>query len=75
MQVLRQAAWERDRGVCQRCFLQVGSEAWQLSHRRGKRMWGDHLENVQVEHEKCHREFHQYGPTGLKPVKKKERAQ
>lgn len=52
---LREAAWQRDKGICQRCFLPCNPNDWDLAHRRGKRMWGDSLENVQVEHRFCHR--------------------
>ena len=75
MSALWEAAWERDEGVCQRCLLPVLPEEGVLSHRKGKRMWGDHLDNVQIEHDACHKRFHANGPTLEKPCKAKERAQ
>lgn len=75
MSALRKAAFERDGGICQYCFLPCSETGWDLAHVRGKRMWGDRLDNVRVKHERCHRIIeHAYGPSGIKPCKKKERA-
>jgi hypothetical protein len=55
MSELREAAFQRDGGICQHCFLPCGEDTWDLAHVRGKRMWGDRLDNVRIKHKYCHR--------------------
>ncbi len=76
---LRHQCWMRDKGICQRCkkptyfgLYQEHDDSFHMAHRRGKRMWGDSLEQVQTECGRCHRKWHLYGPTMKKPVPKKD---
>jgi nitrate/TMAO reductase-like tetraheme cytochrome c subunit len=55
MTALRDAAYERDCGRCINCGTPVRREEFDLSHARGKRMWGDSVENVRVKCMRCHR--------------------
>lgn len=55
MAELRAACFDRDRGICQACFLPVDPNDWDMAHVRGKRMWGDGLDNVRTKHPHCHR--------------------
>jgi hypothetical protein len=75
---LRADCYRRDFGICQKCgratdwdASQESDNAYHMAHRRGKRMWGDHLDQVEVECGACHRKFHAYGPTMEKPCKPK----
>lgn len=45
-----------------------------LAHIKGKRMWGDSIENTQTECGKCHRAYHLCGPSRTKIVPAKERS-
>jgi hypothetical protein len=54
MAELRKAAWERDGGICQGCFMPCGEDEWHLAHIRGKRNFGDDISNVRVKHIHCH---------------------
>lgn len=51
---LRRQCFERDKGICQVCMQPVHPDAWHMAHVRGKRMWGDSLENVKTTHPHCH---------------------
>jgi 5-methylcytosine-specific restriction endonuclease McrA len=65
LQALRLACWERDKSLCQHCgvrtlfdFPQEHPLAFHMAHRRGKRMWGDSLDNVHTLCGDCHRDAH-----------------
>lgn len=71
---LRADCFRRDFGICQKCrrvtdwdASQESDNAYHVAHRRGKRMWGDHLDQVEVECGACHRKFHSFGPSMEKP--------
>jgi hypothetical protein len=77
---LRFACYERDKAICQRCghmtfnrLPQEHDESYHMAHRKGKRMFGDSLDNVQTECGACHRRYHVYGPSMEKPVPAKVR--
>lgn len=81
LEALRMDCWRRDHGKCQKCDCitnpfapQEWPNSYHMSHKRGKRMWGDTLENVEVLCGSCHRRFHACGPSFEKPIKAKERA-
>lgn len=42
-----------------------------LAHKKGKRMWGDSIQNTQTECGACHRAYHQNGPSRQKIVPSK----
>jgi 5-methylcytosine-specific restriction endonuclease McrA len=72
---LREECLERDSGICQACGKLVNptlsdrcDDSFHLAHKRGKRMWGDSLDNVEVNCGKCHGTFHAYGKSMQKPV-------
>lgn len=71
MAELRDAVYLRDNGRCQMCGKWCGEGDWDLSHKRGKRMWGDSLETTEVACKTCHQIFHSYGKTMTKPCPKK----
>jgi 5-methylcytosine-specific restriction endonuclease McrA len=73
MSNLRHESWEEKDSLCFYCKLPCGFEAGDLAHIRNKRMWGDTKENTAPAHKECHRKFHAYGPSGVKPVPAKER--
>lgn len=59
MTQLREAVWARDCGLCCFCGLPVDFETGQMAHLRGKRMWGDDIDNVRgPSHARCHGESH-----------------
>jgi 5-methylcytosine-specific restriction endonuclease McrA len=75
---LRDDCFLRDAGICQKCGNQTDPDAphendnaYHMAHRKGKRMWGDHLDQVEVECGACHRKFHAYGPSMIKPCNPK----
>jgi len=77
---LRISAYERDGHRCVRCgrtvFPDMDQEqngSMHLSHKRGKRMWGDSLDQVETYCGYCHRTFHNYGPSMEKPCPPKYR--
>lgn len=79
MRKLRDACFERDRGICQNCGCMVDpyapmhfSTAMHLAHKRNKRMWGDSLDQVACWCQRCHSRYHAWGPTMQKPVPAKE---
>ena len=74
MAELRQAAWERDKGICQFCFTPANPANWQLAHKRAKRRHGDDIHNVHVSHPICHHLSHVYGATMTKPCPPKNNA-
>ena len=72
---LRADCYRRDHGICQKCGRMTDWEADQesdnsfhMAHRRGKRMWGDHINQVEVECGGCHRKFHNLGAVDAKAV-------
>lgn len=68
-EALYELIWERDKGICQACFLPCRRDDWDPAHARNKRMWGDDPSNIRVKHKRCHRVIeHCYGPSGIKPV-------
>lgn len=83
MEELRRACFERDGYRCQalkypvcvhgdvligiKCLRPVTWENGHMAHKRNKRMWGDSLDQVQTECDQCHGEYHQYGPSRIKP--------
>lgn len=78
---LRQECLDRDKGRCVVCGKMVDpslppehDDSFHMAHRRGKRMWGDHIDQVDTNCGRCHRKFHAFGPSMTKPVPKKERA-
>jgi hypothetical protein len=75
MSALREESWEGRGALCFYCGHHCPEFSGELAHIRGKRMWGDNKENVSPAHKECHQQFHAYGPTGIKPVPKKEGAQ
>jgi 5-methylcytosine-specific restriction endonuclease McrA len=81
MDELRQAVYTRDLGLCQRCGITTifgAPEEWDnsfhLAHRKGKRMWGDSLETTEINCGKCHRRFHNFGPSMEKPCPPKPKS-
>jgi len=65
LKALRLACFERDRGLCitfgQPTLFGAPHEwpnSFHMAHRRGKRMWGDHLGQVDTQCGACHRESH-----------------
>jgi 5-methylcytosine-specific restriction endonuclease McrA len=76
---LRERCFLRDGGKCRACEREVSDDvpAWHdakyhMSHVKAKRMGGDSLANVETLCHKCHRTQHSWGPSGAKPVPKKE---
>jgi 5-methylcytosine-specific restriction endonuclease McrA len=74
LELLRMKCWERDKGLCQRCGqftdpdkFHTASDSYHMAHKRGKRMWGDSLDQVETFCGDCHRRFHNFGPTMQKP--------
>ena len=79
--VLREACFERDRGICVRCGIPLRLErghwnSMEMAHLRGKRNWGDSLDNVRALcgpwANGCHRTEHIFGKTLTKPVPPKD---
>jgi 5-methylcytosine-specific restriction endonuclease McrA len=66
LEALRRACWTRDRGICQECGVSTFWEArydtdpmaYEMAHRRNKRMYGDSLENTRCLCKACHRASH-----------------
>jgi hypothetical protein len=80
MEKLRNDAYMRDEGRCVVCKKLVifyappeHDDSMHLAHRRGKRMWGDHIDQVDTNCGECHRKFHNFGPSMTKPCPKKVR--
>lgn len=78
MRLLRIEVWIRDGCQCVRCGKPVDPDAppewpnsFHLSHKKGKRMWGDSPETTESNCGDCHRKFHNYGWTMTKPCKPK----
>ena len=74
LEELRVECFMRDKGVCQGCGCrtvfgmdQECDESFHMAHRRGKRMWGDHIDQVDTQCGKCHRLEHSYGKDRIKP--------
>lgn len=76
---LRIDCYVRDGGRCVKCQTmtyeapQERDYAYHMSHKRAKRIGLDTLENVETLCGKCHRTFHNYGPSMTKPCPPKER--
>lgn len=75
LDVLRVACYERDGSRCNNCSRLTNFDApheaidsFHMAHVKGKRMHGDSLDNVRVECGDCHRKYHSFGPTRVKPV-------
>ncbi len=75
MAALRSMRYEVDNHRCLACGTLVNfyappedDRSMHLAHKRGKRMWGDSLENTQTECGACHRAYHQNGPSRSKIV-------
>lgn len=63
MTALREAVWARDSGLCCFCGKPVDFLRGEMSHLRGKRMWGDGIENVRgPAHQSCHHASHNPKP-------------
>jgi len=66
---LRWQCWNRDNGCCQDCGVRVYFEArfdgdpdaYDMAHRRNKRMHGDTLDNVVTKCHRCHMQEHAKG--------------
>jgi hypothetical protein len=75
LEALRLDCYLRDTGRCVKCDKRVhlfsrfdgDPDAYDMAHRRNKRMWGDNLDNVQAECHACHITGH----NGGKPCPKK----
>jgi 5-methylcytosine-specific restriction endonuclease McrA len=65
---LRTNCFERDNW---RCVLCGSRDDLEMAHIKAKRIGLDILSNVQTECAQCHRAFHQFGPTRVKPCKPK----
>lgn len=63
---LRQQAWERDQGTCQRCYRRVQEgQDWDLGHIIPHAQGGPlTLDNVRVEHDGCNRRHNRPRPKG-----------
>lgn len=79
MDALRLACFERDRWRCVVCGRPVSSMldhehgfSAHMAHIKGKGMHGDSLSNTRTECGRCHREYHNFGPSRTKPCPKKE---
>lgn len=78
LKMLRLACYDRDRGRCVACWVLVdprlspeADKSFHMAHRRGKRNFGDHIDQVETNCGACHRKFHNYGPSMQKPCPKK----
>lgn len=65
----------RDKAICQKCghmcfnrLPQEHDESYHMSHKVAKARGGDTLDNVETLCGKCHRKFHNFGPSMTKPV-------
>lgn len=75
LEALRDACWERDEGICQRCGAAVYKQArfdgdplaYDMAHRRNKLMYGDVLGNIDVNCHECHMNSHNCGGKPLPP--------
>lgn len=81
LEALRQECLERDGNHCVVCRKRVRphlppehDDSFHLAHRRGKRMWGDSIDQVDTNCGACHRKFHACGPSMTKPVPAKSKA-
>lgn len=79
MSDLRDEAYARDKGCCVACGRilnplapKITDDSFHLAHRRNKRMHGDHIDQVDCQCGKCHREEHHYGKSRIKPVPRKD---
>lgn len=72
LHLLRNDCWNRDRGRCQDCGKVLyysarfdgDPDAYDMAHRRNKRMYGDTLENVRTLCHRCHMQEHTKGLKG-----------
>jgi len=76
LETLRLDCFLRDRGRCVKCGKVIhlfsrfygDPDAFDMAHKRNKRMWGDSLDNVESECHDCHMKSHN---AGGKPCPKK----
>lgn len=81
LKALRLACFMRDGGRCVTCRRPMHLEprfdgdpdAYDMAHKRNKRMHGDTLEQVEAKCHSCHMLIHRYGPTMEKPCPPKYR--
>lgn len=67
--LLREGCFTRDGGRCVRCDKKLhfharfdgDPDAYDMAHKRNKRMYGDSLENVEAWCHACHMGYHQGG--------------
>lgn len=78
LDALRAECWLRDGGKCQECGNDTlfnapieWDNSFHMAHIKNKRMYGDHIDNVQTECGRHHREYHAFGPSRVKPVRSK----
>ena len=83
IETLRYACFERDEYKCVRCgrpvrFERGHADSGEMAHIKAKRRHGDSLSNVRTLcgpfANGCHAKEHNFGPSGVKPCKKKEEA-
>jgi hypothetical protein len=75
LSTLRMECWVRDGGRCVKCYTKLHYEprydgdpnAYDMAHKRNRRMYGDSIGNVQAECHSCHMKGH----SGEKPCPKK----
>lgn len=60
MTALRMLAFVRDEGSCVDCGKMLDWNTFHLAHIRGKRNWGDHIDNVKSKCPPCH--FSEHNP-------------
>lgn len=65
MTALRTTCFERDKGLCRECGVQVSDDVpewhprkYDMAHVRNKRMYGDHIDNVKTCCHSCHMKEH-----------------
>ena len=80
MQMLRVDTFASAKAHCQICGRPIIFDAprewdnsYHMAHIGAKRRYGDSRANTRAECGKCHRAYHDYGPSRVKPVPKKER--
>lgn len=71
---LRNACFDRDKGICQECRVWTNSDLYHqhphsahMAHIKAKRIGGDSLDNVRTLCGDCHRKEHAYGKEMVKP--------
>jgi 5-methylcytosine-specific restriction endonuclease McrA len=81
LEALRDATYERDKGVCRSCGTQTIKElpytepnSFHMAHIQAKRRVGDNLANTATECGSCHRDYHNFGPSRTKPCPPKPKS-